>query len=152
MYAGVPPSAGRSLGAPAAWNAWASPKSVSFTAMRGRRALRPSARADVAGLDVAVDHAARVRVRERVEQAHEDGAQVAPVERSRDVLERAAAHELHDQVRRAERDAAFARRGDAGRHLAVVEDPDDGGMVERGDGPDLVVEHGAERRVRCPLR
>jgi hypothetical protein len=74
------------------------------------------------------------------------------VQRSRDVLERAAAHELHDQVRRPERDAAFARRGDPGRDLTVVEDPDDRGVVERGDGPDLVVEHGAERRVRRPLR
>ncbi len=90
----------------------------------------------VAALDVAVQDAAGVRVGEGVEEGHEDAPQRGPGVGA-GAGERAAGHELHDEV--------GAARGQLARglglgglvDLAVVEDGDDAGVAQRRDGADL---------------
>ena len=87
---------------------------------------------DVLGLDVAVDDALAVRVRERVEELHPDRDHIPVVQLVAQLVERVAADELPDE------DAALIVR-------EPVVERDDVGVVERRGRLDLAHDARAER-------
>ena len=105
---------------------WATPKSVSFAAPRRDRRVGDD---HVLRLDVAVDHAALVRVGERVGQREPDADDVAvrqlPV--ALELGERAALDQLGDEEAR-----AVLLAGVEQRHDRVVVEPGDGARLALG--------------------
>ncbi len=87
-----------------------------------------------------MDHAARVGVRERVEQRQQDRAQLLVADQLADAIQRAARGQLHHQVWAVGRDLGRAWRLDA----ALLQQHDDVRMIEGGGGADLVFEEAGD--------
>jgi hypothetical protein len=114
-----------------------------------RRSVGPEVAEHVARLQVAVDHPARVRVRERAEHVAQQDAQAGPVARAATGVERAPVGELHGQKRAARGQHARGRRLDLLGHAAELVEPNDAGMVQPRHRLELVVER---REHRSPHR
>ncbi len=97
----------------------------------------------VAWLDVAVQHAASMGVREGTQQSPQGEGYLAPAELALGLGERASEGPLHHEVRAAGQDLPAGGSGGGLIHLAVVEDPNDVRVIQACDGPYLAAERGA---------
>lgn len=107
---------------------------------------------DVVWLDVPVNDVPSVRVRERVEEFEEEEAHLQPGQRGGGFWERAAGREFHRIILASGNDFAMRGLAELVSCDAVVEDADDGWVVQACDGADFVRERlpevfvlGAER-------
>jgi hypothetical protein len=113
--------------------------------------IRLAGQEHVRRLEVAMHHAARVRVRQCVEQTQQDAPQLVPARQGRALRQRPAGRPLHDQVRAPRLQPAVRLLRRRRRDLAVVEDHHDVRMVEPGDRADLVAERAEEPLVARAL-
>ena len=95
---------------------------------------------DIAGLDISVDDVSGVRVRERVEEFEQQEAHLQPRQGRGRLWQRAACRELHGVVLASGDDLTLRGVAEFLCRDAVIEDADDGRMVQASDSADLVRE------------
>jgi hypothetical protein len=106
----------------------------------GHAALGAAIEQDVARLHVAVDDAARVGMRERVEEAHEQAHEGRVIRRQRRVVEGARVGADHDEVGRVREEPPAAGARDLLGDLTVIEHRHDRRMIEARERADLVAQ------------
>lgn len=108
------------------------------------RDLDPVARIRLTGeehvgrLEIAMQHAARVGVCQRIQDVEQELAQERPVEHSTRGVEGPAGDQLHRQVGAAGREPSVGGRGRLALHAPLVEEHHDVAMVQPCSGADLV--------------